>query len=391
MKINKIIIISTEGFSRKLFRQYGIAYFTQKNIIVEYWDIGAIVYPDRTSAEKLNHSIVKKISCKFDLIKSLAHLETDTFVINHVLYNAKSYFLYRTFAKYKIKYALSAVCGTPSIPDLEREDKFLLDWFVRKFKGHFFERLVEYILNKIPACLLMVRPADIVLAGAKKSIRRYPVNASTNIMYHHYWDYDDYIMAKKSTKRRSSERTVVFLDVNFVFHEDYQYIGGKCYADASIYFQQLRNFFDEIERSFDCKVVIAAHPNSMYKPEEEKKYFGGRLVVKNQTVSLVQESLFVISHHSLSISYAVLFHKPIIFITTNSFDRHYVLKMSLKRLVKFFGKNVINLDSEDNCNIKKELEIKEYLYQKYIDDYLKFPGTEDIYYWERFLKQLNGG
>ena len=90
-------------------------------------------------------------------------------------------------------------------------------------------------------------------------------------------------------------------------------------SNSAAYFSEMMALFDLIEREYEIDVVIAAHPCAEYIGNE----FGCRKILHNMSHSLVRDCDFVISHHSNSIAYAVMYHKPVLFCFTNEMKKIY--------------------------------------------------------------------
>ena len=122
------------------------------------------------------------------------------------------------------------------------------------------------------------------------------------------------------------------------FHPDFSIFSSST-INEKLYYELINNFFNEIEKITNLKVVIAAHPKATkYK---SSNYFNGRLVYFDKTAQLVVNSEFVIAHCSTSISYAVLSQKPILFV----FDDN------IKNNMKYFYNNIISFAQNLDCNI----------------------------------------
>src|SRR5690606_16034895 len=97
---------------------------------------------------------------------------------------------------------------------------------------------------------------------------------------------------------------IVFLDIMLVDHPDSQRIGNNAVVPRELYFSQLNRFFDQVEKKTGLPVVIASHPKADYTTE-----FEHRLCIKNKTAELSIGAELILTHGSLSISYALLAEK----------------------------------------------------------------------------------
>ena len=90
----------------------------------------------------------------------------------------------------------------------------------------------------------------------------------------------------------------------------------------------------------------------------------------------------VICHDSTAIQYAVLFGKPVIFVTTDELSRAYE-GTSIEKVAAELGKKPINLDRVDLRTVdwRNELKIDFDKYAKYRSKYIKADGSPDLPLW----------
>ena len=103
-------------------------------------------------------------------------------------------------------------------------------------------------------------------------------------------------------------------------------------------------------------------------------------IYHNRTAELIENSQVVLTHNSTSISFAVLFKKPLIFLTQNNFTP--ALKRNTYHLSKFFKKKTINMSDTyfDYARYLKEKKINAKIYAMYkkgiFDKYKKIPKKQ---------------
>ncbi|SVE26636.1 uncharacterized protein METZ01_LOCUS479490, partial [marine metagenome] len=174
------------------------------------------------------------------------------------------------------------------------------------------------------------------------------------------------------------------LDYNIATH-----LGGR---NREKQCSNLRNFFNKVEKETECIVNIAAHPG--YDGSSYPEEFGKRLTIVDKTMEMVGRSNFVMNHCSTAVSFAVIFRKPIIFLTLNPdeelvgfhFERDY---NSIENMASWFGKVPINIeDYPIDLDWEKELKINEDLYLNYKNSFLIAKGTEEINSWQIVANRL---
>ncbi len=142
------------------------------------------------------------------------------------------------------------------------------------------------------------------------------------------------------------------------------------------YFKAMNNLFDKIERELGLKVIVAAHPRSTY--EKRPGLFGQHEIVKGRTLELVADSSLVVTHDSTSVSYAVMFEKPILVAATSDMNDYvYVMSNAL-------GVDTVTID--DDAEMKK-LDLAKYIepnakYEDYLFKNIKSRQAPEKKLWQ---------
>jgi len=155
------------------------------------------------------------------------------------------------------------------------------------------------------------------------------------------------------------------------------------YCSANDYYPNINKFFGQVEKLLGLRVVVAAHPRSNYSNQE--KLFNNRTVIINQTANLIKYSTFVINHVSTATNFAVLYNKPMVFITSSKYSSR--LDRAIKFYAKLFKKKFINLDS-DNAKLDLDLNFNVEIYKTYIKNYIKTPLTSEESIWKTFSERI---
>ncbi|MCG2775789.1 MAG: hypothetical protein L6406_08950 [Desulfobacterales bacterium] len=220
--------------------------------------------------------------------------------------------------------------------------------------------------------------------GGAFTVPKFAISNETKILWSHIFDYEIYLRVMMQSIKQDNKMGV-FLDQYFPFHPDA--ITSPLFA-AEEYYPLLCRFFDHLEKNYGIHIVIAAHPRSRYETQES--LYGNRTIMRGRTAELVKESGFVIMHDSTSINYAVLFKKPMIFITTDLLQK---ARMGLTEFMAcLFDKKVLNIDQSYEIDLNRELIVNERLYEEYLNKYIKKSGTDDTPAWQVFadcLKKQN--
>jgi len=216
----------------------------------------------------------------------------------------------------------------------------------------FVEKFIKITIAKIIRAVLIKKYDLSFNAGSEAKKYSY---AKKNFAIH-LCDYDDFLESKNSKKKNFT----VFLDIDLPNSIDTKILGLKKY-ESNYYYSSLNEFFDKFEKKFQTKIIIAGHPNT----KKKHKFYYKRKVFYNKTAELVKSCKYVISHHSTSVSYAVLNYKPIIFIYNNQMKGTYE-----KKEIENFSKS-LNRGNPlliEDFNKEKMIRIKK-INKKAYDDY----------------------
>ena len=133
----------------------------------------------------------------------------------------------------------------------------------------------------------------------------------------------------------------------------------------------MNEFFDKFEKKFQTKIIIAGHPNT----KKTHDFFNKRKIFYNKTAQLVKKCKYVISHHSTSVSYAVLSYKPIIFIYNKQMNDTYE-----KKEIENFSKS-LNRDNPfliEDFNKKKMISVKKISKRAYNNFKYRYIVSESV-------------
>ena len=310
------------------------------------------------------------------------------FIVNFLNYNVKSFPIFRALSRHKIPYAVYFGGGLFS----KKKKKWRYLRRLKKLKNESLLQLFIYYVNtllkKTPSRIWGIAPATFILVrGANSITAKATSGPTTETVYTHAQDYDIYLRDKHRPVKKGN--FVVFLDEYTPYHPDYVHFKMSPPVTADEYYSSLRRFFDFFERKFNMDVVIAAHPRATYSQKDP--VFGDRTVRWGRTCDLVRRSQMVILHCSTAINFAVLYRKPMTFITTKQLeDTEY--RLFIKDLAAYFDQKPINInDRESFCEIG-EFNIPAPKYDRFIFDFIKAGGPKSLPSWKILsnrIRELN--
>ena len=344
MKKPKIIILTSQVISEREFKRFGIDTIEAKSKL-QIFDFTSLLQP-KNFDKQLN-------SCKEDLnilfIKNLSHLFNlknhfeDSDLIISILGNQNELnnFIFKFIKPYEKKICLVNISAYPLYP-LNLKFSF----FKRLYCGIFSERKF-FIINKFRKTIFVIKKffskritlKPGYLASCGEEVINFfsdSLTEKTKIMKTCSYDF---VLSKLVKKRILDDKYIVFLDEYIINHPDFKILNKKIDKEK-LYYQELNKFFNFIEKTFKFKVVIASHPRADL--EYNKIKFPKHNVFIGNTPQLMKYSEGCITHASTSVNFAVIFEKPILFITTNRMKRS---RYANELLSSWFNKIPLNISA----------------------------------------------
>jgi hypothetical protein len=358
----KVIFLNNEKLNERVRRDFYFDYLTQRNIKYEYWDLSKLF---NIKGKQINSDNCIRI------FKNYAELEEAVKKVNDgkvlfltiINYDFRAYKLYRCFTRNKVYLGFFKRGLFPS-PNLS-----FIASIKRKFNSIIYFK--DYLRNRLAILIFelgYIKEYDVVFTAGNVAESMYR-NSKTIPL--NLFDFDCVNAIKQGNSERIFEfKFCVFLDDNAALHPDLDLLNIKR-INREAYFSLMNNFFDSIEKKHGLKVIIAAHPSSNYS----EKTFNGRAFIKYKTGELVKDAEFAIAIASTSISYPILFKKPILFFYTQDIIRNYA-KLN-------YGQYAVRLSELLSCtlfdigNVENVYNVNEVDNDKYNDFVGKYLATED--------------
>lgn len=383
--LTTIIILTDIGFSKRDYERFGIEILAKRHQVEildltewlspNYWK----VYPEKIFKcpgykKILSYDDLERAISSKNIINVVDYLSSDKAysVLNYVkkrklsITKILSGFLLenkRTFLEFLHK--LFFLCFTP---------KILFKKFIKRLKKK------EIVFSSY----------DYLVVGGKKEMNNALIKKAKKVIKSHSLDYDLFLSLKEKKISNNLKSYAVFLDQNIPFHPGAIFRGEKPKTTKEKYFPALNNFFTLFENKTGLEVIFAAHPRSRYDLYPEFLY--GRKYFLLKTPELIRDSKIVLLHTSTALSFAILFNKPIIFLTSNEYQKSYD-DFRINSYARSMNSLLFNID-EKNINSKIPSNNKIYFFDKakyaeYRNNYLKFPKTPEKKSWEIFLDNIS--
>ncbi len=375
-----IYVITQSFFNNRDKERFGINYFLSKKYKVIVID--ATMYLQKTLKithehySKENNLIVH--SCKnIDSIKNILGKREAKSAILYIGPSYKSTKIKKILRKNKVS---NGLVQTGFIP-FPQSNQSLSGRVIFAIKRHGFLRFIINFWDKLMLKIFDDSNYDfIITSNLRLSSNNHKKVTSHNIIPTNSFDYDIYLNIKDKPKLRTG-RHAVFIDQNMSDCKDFLRFGINLNLDETIYYKELNTYFDFIEKTHDCVVVIAAHPKSDIN--RMHKQYPGKEVLINTTALIIRDSILVINHYSTAISFAVLYRKPITFISSNTL-KNTIVEAYIAAFSKSLGMDMTNIS---HTLIAESLSTDCSLYLNYENKYIK-PINTNTPSWELIHKSL---
>jgi hypothetical protein len=395
--IQKIIFLTAVKFGRRDLERFGIRTLKENGFEVGIWDISRVVYPRDIDQvvlpdEVLGEEIIRFASVR-DLMSAFQRHNPGSLFICLFHLHTGTIPVYRALSRLELPYAVLYINSFPA-PKRYYSAKGRLLHYISQVASPAVIRVFPAAINKLVMRyyrLFGIRPAHICLLGGRRSLDFFnsPVDSTTERVWLHSLDYDKYLQ-EAANPYVPGENTCVFIDTYFPTDPDrYYHRDVSVYNPDAAYYFQMRRFFADVEFHYGVRVVIAQHPKKQLDHDANSIVdFGPRAGISGDTAGLVRRSRFVLSHDSNAVNYAILFRKPIIFLTSADIDAT-SNGQNIEALAALLGRTPLRIDGSPAPDPAAALAFDEKLYERYIREYIK-NSPEEKPCWQIFADHLRG-
>jgi len=380
--MRKIIYLIEQPLDARNFDRFGIQKWIDRNWIAEVWDLTPLAHPHvwrtflESQLELKEYSGYFPVASKNDLRARYAALGR----IGHFIDLTDASYCSFKVKRFLIRHgAVRVICAQGSIPAPQDIQQRGLASRLRKAfaRGPIrsLKTLSAVFFNRLSAPL--IRPGLAVVSG-EMSIRS--VRQSREILKVHSFDYDIYLQLAKSNEV-PEKAYAVFIDQDLCFHSDFIYQNTPFVVTPEKYFPAICYALKHISRLLGVDILIAAHPRAAYE-RRKPECFPEFTIIRGRTADLIERSALVVCHDSTAIHFAVLFRKPMIFVTTDELIPTFEGK-SIVQAAAEFGKIPINLDEDlRSVDWHKQMHVDSAKYLEYKNKYIKIDGSPERPTWD---------
>jgi hypothetical protein len=376
----KVIYVSWMRLSDKTARDWYIDDLLKRGTKVEYWDVASLLFGE-DGHRSMNADYLRKPTSYKEIGKLVLLPENaDAKYIMLASYEGRTARLYRLLSQYDCQMYFIAWGAMPV--SYKKPSENFIRFIAKPAK---FAKAAYYKAISIASRRLgFVKPYNVVFSAGQ--VLMSSSHYATKVIPINLVDYDHYIRVKSENGKAVKGRYAVFLDINLPYQSDLKIVGMSA-IEPHKYYISLSGYFSLLEEKYSIKVVIAAHPKASYSVDT----FEGREIYQGLTPELVKDAEFVISHHSTSISYAVLNHKPLVFIYTAEMALLYktTVMKCLHDFSVYLDAPILNIDAISQTEKIAISKINAVRYEEYKYSFLTTHESEHDSTRDIFLREIN--
>tara|TARA_A100001015_G_scaffold62685_1_gene69167 strand:- start:121 stop:1245 length:1125 start_codon:yes stop_codon:yes gene_type:complete len=285
-------------------------------------------------------------------------IDKGTIYLDYTLPGLKSYTLKTILYFKKYKKIVFKLGNQPTLKVKKISSKIKIFRILKFIHIKLFEQLEDRLFTK----------RNIYFCAGKKMYEKYK---RKNMINCHSYDLNQKLKFKNHNKKKNY---FLYLDQYEHNHPDYKFARYDRVNPIKFY-KSLNNFFERLEKKYKKNVIIAAHPKA-----KKHSYFKNRKVISDKIVELSQNCFSTIAHTTTSISFSIIFNKPIIFIVNNEMLRVDTNKKNkISNIANELKLKVFNIDKNNYINnINDQLKnINEKEYINYYKNYISYKVNND--------------
>ena len=380
----KVILLVSSFFTERDYIRYGIDEM-KTHLAVEVWDLTNLLYSNvsKQNSEKHTSKIIRVFGQMANVTDEISLQKKHTYFISSIIVSYKSFKIFKTISKNKYAYGCVGPYQIGLFPSTNPQGSFFSRNGNITLTDIYYKILNRLFINKLSFRILDIKAANhfFMSGGDEVEVFGNHLNDSTELIKIHSNNYDIYLENERVNLR---EDYILYLDQYFPFHPDFEFSQQKNVFEKNEFYENLRIFFEKIEKIYDLEVVISAHPKSFY--EDKPGLFGNRRIIKNiNSLSAIIDASLVIVHNSSALDFAVLYNKNMIFLTSSSFENTREGEM-ISAYAELF--NVKTYDCRDSS-----VDLSPYIttidsYKSYIQRYIKSKDSEIEKFWVQVINTI---
>ncbi len=378
MSVKKLHIFYANFFSQRDYDRFEIDTLLSEGVDVAIWEMTPLFLQSQFKAQQPK-PLAGNVQPTFyrtirQVLRDLATLTEADHVIFCLPPSFRSYWILRRMGQLNIHYS-TIYMSLPRVFFPMGKEKIL--FYLSTMNLH---KGLE-ILYKLSGLQqrLTNRPQYSLICGGTDT-KRLGQNARECIMAHSL-DYEIFRTCKGNVAQE--EDIAVFIDEAMTCHPE-NLTWRINNVSEELYYPLMRRFFDWVEATTGLKVVICAHPRSNYSDREAP--FGDRQIVRGNTCEIIGRSKLTLAHMSTATGYAVLFRKPIAFLTFKEMSAY--TQAYIRSYADELKRPILDLHQPATWPSIPFMDVDGSVYEGYMERHIKLKNAPDSSPWTTFLRHL---
>lgn len=402
--IERIIFLTPRAINAIEAAKWSFSYLREQGFAIEVIDLAELLHKGRDIKglveNPLQGDFIHHVSSYTEFEALINKFSGNSFFIDYLVGHSNVSLneerIFRILKKYNAQYAILSSGALPVSTTSSNGMRGQL----KKLKGRLLKAvldpraLLNYLVTRLICTLTAYRLVyplpSIIFGGNSETLSQFLAARKLEkekVVLINSYDFDTANLYLRSlgNKLPVAQEICVFLDEAATHHSDFALLDIEP-ADPLVYFDSMNHFFDFIEKYTGLKVVIAAHPRSRY--DLLGNVFRGRAVIKGTTVDLVAKSKLVVMHMSTSLSYAVLFEKPVIPVKIPGMESSEQMNKMVDVISAEIGTTPLDIDRDELTPSLFDRQCDLVKYANYRDRYVKTVGAGESLEWEIVANKL---
>ena len=395
-KIQKIVVLWPGRFRDHEYYKYELNFLNQTyKLEIHNLEINSILLPNSKQTFKNFKNEIKQKNFNIFTFRDFKNWKKKT---NALLQNEKVFFIsflsLNFFSSYKyLKYLVEnkqkilefSNFGFPNYEKNSEKNIWLIlqkiksfisrpKWGLVTLENIFAQFLFKFILFQ------KINKKNFFILCVNKNEMSSTIKTTFNLVLGSSWDFSKKLISKKKFFKFKNYGLFLANPGPKEF-SDSSKIGQKYFTDSETYFSSLHKFLSTVEKKYKTNIFIALHPKVLRK-NQNKIY--KRQTFYGKTEQLVKNAKFVISTTSTSISFPIIYNRPLHLIYSNDYNKDLRLKKMTFHLAEILKIKKFNIDKfllpkkrEFLKKINKNI-LKDYKENYLSNNYIKIPNYKII-------------
>lgn len=376
---NRLYIIVKNPFTKRDFERFGIETL-QRHFTVRILDCTAWVMPKALvtrAGEAMTLPAVRTIGSLRQFKDELGDASGGIAIDGVGQFSLKAILLFHALKARGVKLLVWDSGAYPEPTVIEGTRSFAVK-LVDAIRSNRVPLHVNALIGKLLLKCLPDQTPDYALVSGTSWLDNPRFSRAAEKIQAHSMDYETYWQLRRLPEYRRDDYAV-YLDEDIADHEDNVEIGLKTPVSAHHFFGALSKFFDGFESASGIPVLIAGYPTER---AGRSVHFDGRELIQGETAQLVRNARVVFAHASTAVSYAVLWRRPVVFLTSDEMIASwYHSWIEAPRAI--LKSPIVNIDdAPDWSRVGEWQDIDQGAYRTYEATYIKSPSSPDKSLWE---------